>query len=82
MSDQTNRATADELRQIIERLERLASEKKDIADLEKECMAEAKGRGYDAKAIRKILALRKLEAEERAEQDAILDMYKDALGMG
>jgi uncharacterized protein (UPF0335 family) len=70
-----------ELRQIIERYERLEAEKKDIADGQKEVMAEAKGRGYDTKVLRKVIALRKRDADDIAEEEAVLEMYKAALGM-
>lgn len=73
--------TADELRQFIERAEQLASEKKDIAEQEKELFAEAKGRGYDTKVMRKLIALRKRKPDEVAEEDEILEVYKAALGM-
>ena len=72
---------ADELRAFIERLERLEEEKKTIADDIKEVYGEAKGRGYDTKVIRKIVALRKLDQNERSEMDAILELYLQALGM-
>lgn len=72
---------ADELRQFIERLERLAAEKRDIADQTKEVMAEAKGRGYDTKAIRAILTLRRMRPDDRAEQEAVIEIYANALGM-
>ena len=72
---------ADELRQFIERAEQLASEKKAIAEQEKELFAEAKGRGYDIKALRKIIALRKRKPDDIAEEEAVLDMYRSALGM-
>lgn len=75
------RVTADELRQFIERFERLEMEKKDIADQQKEVMAEAKGRGYDTKVMRKIIALRKRDRNDIAEEEAVLEMYKEALGM-
>ena len=75
------RVTADELRQFIERFERLEAEKKDIADQQKEVMAEAKGRGYDTKVMRKVIAIRKRDASDVAEEEAVLDMYKQALGM-
>jgi len=75
------RVTADELRQFIERYERLEAEKKDIADQQKEVMAEAKGRGYDTKVMRKIIALRKRKPDDIAEEEAVLEMYKHALGM-
>lgn len=76
-----HRIAADELRLLIERAERLEEEKKGIADDIKDVMAEAKSRGYDVKAIRKIIALRKIERAERQEQEAILETYKHALGM-
>lgn len=79
--DTANTVAAQELRQIVERYERLESEKKDIADAQKEVMAEAKGRGYDTKVLRKIIALRKRDANDLAEEEAVLDMYKTALGM-
>ena len=72
---------AGELRSFIERFERLEMEKKEIADQQKEVMAEAKGRGYDTKALRKIIALRKKKPDEIAEEEAVLDLYKAALGM-
>lgn len=73
--------TADELRQFIERYEQLAEEKAEIAAQQKDLMGEAKGRGYDTRVMRKIIALRKLKPDERAEQAAILDLYMSALGM-
>ena len=76
------RVTADELRQFIERYERLEMEKKDIADQQKEVMAEAKGRGYDTRVMRKVIALRKRDKDDLAEEEAVLEMYKEALGMG
>jgi len=81
VTEQSYRVTADELRQFIERLERLEAEKKDIADQQKEVMAEAKGRGYDTKVMRKVIAMRKRDKEDLAEEEAVLDMYKEALGM-
>ena len=72
---------ADELRLLIERAERLEEEKKGIGDDIKDVMAEAKGRGYDPRAIRKILAIRKKKKEEWQEEEAILEVYMQALGM-
>lgn len=80
-TDMSYRVTADELRQFIERYERLEAEKKDIADQQKEVMAEAKGRGYDTKVMRTVIALRKRDKEDLAEEEAVLEMYKEALGM-
>jgi uncharacterized protein (UPF0335 family) len=72
---------ADELRLLIERIERLEEEKKAIADDVKDVYAEAKARGYDAKAMRTIVRLRKMETHDRQEMEAILDTYKAALGL-
>lgn len=72
---------ADELRLLIERAERLEEEKKGVTDDIKDVMAEAKSRGYDAKAIRKIMAIRKKKKEEYQEEEAILETYLRALGM-
>ena len=82
MTDQeTYNVTGEELRQFIERIERLEVEKKDIADQIKEVMAEIKGRGYDTKAVRAIINIRKRDADDIAEEEAVLEMYKEALGM-
>lgn len=80
-SDNTYRVASGELRAFVERMERLDAEKKDIADQQKEVMAEAKGRGYDTKVLRKIIALRKRDPQDLSEEEAILEMYKEALGM-
>ena len=73
--------TADELRQFIERFEQLDAEKRDLSERQKELMAEAKGRGYDTAILSKIIALRKRKPDDIAEEEAILEMYKTALGM-
>lgn len=75
------RVTADELRAFIERVERLETEKKDIADGIKEVMSEAKGRGYDTKVMKKIIAERKRDRNDVAEEQAVMEMYREALGM-
>ena len=80
-TDATYRVTAEELRQFIERFERLEAEKKDIADQQKEVMAEAKARGYDTRVMRKVIALRRREADDVAEEEAVLALYREALGM-
>ena len=77
----SDNVTAAELRQFIERYEHLEVEKKDIADQQKEVMAEAKGRGYDAKIIRKIIAIRKRNKDDIAEEEAVMEVYMNALGM-
>ena len=79
--DSSYRVTADELRQFIERIERLDAEKKDLAEQQKEVMAEAKGRGYDTKVMRKLITMRKRDKDDIAEEEALLEMYKEALGM-
>ena len=75
------RITVGELRSFVERMELLAEEKRVIADQEKEVMAEAKGRGYDTKALRKLLALRKKDPQEISEEQAVLELYAEALDM-
>ncbi|MBB5752597.1 DUF2312 domain-containing protein [Prosthecomicrobium pneumaticum] len=84
MADETSNpggVAAAELRQFVERIERLEEEKKGIADDIKDVYAELKGRGYDTKAVKRIVALRKKDANEREEEEAILELYKNALGM-
>lgn len=73
--------SAGQLRAVIERVERLEEEKKEIMDQIKEVYAEAKGTGFDVKTLRKIVALRKKKPEERSEEEAMLDLYMSALGM-
>ncbi|MDG1130285.1 DUF2312 domain-containing protein [Seohaeicola saemankumensis] len=80
-TDATYSVAAEELRAFIERYERLEAEKKDIVDAQKEVMAEAKGRGYDTKVLRKVISLRKRDKDDIAEEEAVLEMYKAALGM-
>jgi uncharacterized protein (UPF0335 family) len=75
------RVIAAELRQFVERFERLDAEKTDIADLQKEVMAEAKGRGYNTRALRQIIRERKRDKDDLAEEQAVLDLYREALGM-
>jgi uncharacterized protein (UPF0335 family) len=72
---------AGQLRAFIERIERLEEEKKTIGDDIKEVYAEAKGTGFDTKAIRTLIRLRKKDQAEREEEESILDLYKAALGM-
>jgi len=81
MSDSAYRVTAEELRSFVERVENLDSEKRDIADAQKEVLSEAKARGYDVKIIRKIVAMRKKSPEQISEEEAVMEMYRDALGM-
>lgn len=80
--DQAYSVAADELRQFIEQFEQLEAEKKDITERQKEVMAEAKARGYDTAVMKKIISLRRRDRDDIAEEEAILEMYKQALGMG
>lgn len=73
---------ADRLRSFIERVERLEEEKAALGTDIGEVYSEAKGNGFDVKIMRKIVALRKLDSADRAEQDAILTLYREALGLG
>ncbi|QJE73993.1 DUF2312 domain-containing protein [Aerophototrophica crusticola] len=72
---------AERLRSFIERIERLEEEKKGIQDDIKDIFAEAKGTGFDVKTIRQIIRLRKMEKDDRQESEALLELYKAALGM-
>lgn len=73
---------ADELRLLIERIERFEGDKKELSLDVKDVYAEAKSRGYCTKTMRKVVALRKMETHDRQEADALLETYRDALGMG
>jgi uncharacterized protein (UPF0335 family) len=75
------RVAKDQLKAFIERVERLEEEKKAIADDIRDVYAEAKGNGFDVKALRAIVRLRKMDTSARQEQQAILDTYMHALGM-
>jgi len=79
--EQTYGVTADQLRSYIERIERLEEEKSNISKDIREVFAEAKGNGFDAKAMREVLKIRKRDAMEQDELDYILETYKRALGM-
>ena len=72
---------SNQLRAFIERIERLEEEKKTIADDIKDVYGEAKSMGYDTKVLRKVVSIRKLDQNERMEQEAVLDTYLAALGM-
>lgn len=77
----SHRVAVEELRAFVERYERLEAEKQDIADQQKEVMAEAKGRGYDVKILRRVIALRKKDPAEISEEEAVLELYREALGI-
>ena len=77
----TTKFAKDQLKAIVERIERLEEEKKTISDDIRDVYGEAKGNGYDVKALRTIVRMRKQDANERAEQETILETYMQALGM-
>ena len=79
--DNSYRVTGEELRQFIERYEHLEAERKDLLDQQKEVLAEARNKGYDIRVVRKLMAIRRRDPQEVSEEDAILQLYKDALGM-
>jgi len=76
-----NRVTAQELRQLVEKYERLEVERADVLAQQREVMAEAKSKGYDTRILRKLIVLMKRDSEQVAEEDAILELYKNSLGM-
>jgi uncharacterized protein (UPF0335 family) len=78
---QFERVSADELRSFVERIERLRAEIADIKDLEKEVFAEAKAQGYMTRPIRSLIKLRATDPDQRAEEEAVLQMYKEAVGL-
>ncbi|MBI5112892.1 MAG: DUF2312 domain-containing protein [Rhodovulum sp.] len=75
------RGAQDQIRAFVERIEKLEEEKKALADDIKDVFAEAKGNGYDVKALREVIRLRKQDRDERAEREAIVEVYLAALGM-
>ncbi len=81
MSDAGHNVTDDRLRLLIERVERLEEEKAAIADDIKDVFLEAKAVGYDAKIMKQVIRLRKMQPDDRREMETILDLYKSALGM-
>lgn len=81
VSDKAYEAAGDELRQIVERYEQLEAEKKDAAGRQSEVMSEAKGRGYNVKVLKKLIAERRRSADDVAEEEALGQIYKSALGI-
>jgi uncharacterized protein (UPF0335 family) len=80
-SEPATRLAAEQLKSIIERIERLEEEKKTISDDIRDIYSESKGNGYDTKALRTIVRMRKQDANERQEAETILESYMQALGM-
>lgn len=81
MSKKTGGVAADQLKSIIARVEKLEEEKSGVSADIRDVFAEAKGNGFDTKAIRTIIKMRKMDAQEREEQETVLDTYLHALGM-
>ncbi|HEV7414746.1 MAG TPA: DUF2312 domain-containing protein [Tianweitania sediminis] len=81
VTDSSQTVAAGQLRAFIERIERLEEEKKNISDDIKDVYAECKGTGFDTKAVRQIIRLRKQDQAEREEAEALLELYMNALGM-
>ena len=77
----TPRVAAEELRAFVEMFERLEAEKKEVADAQKDVMSEARARRYDVKTLRALIALRKKTPDELADEEAMLEMYREALGI-
>lgn len=78
---ESHSVAADELRQFVERIEKLEQEKSDIASDIKDVYTELAGRGYDKKSVRQIIKIRKKDREELQEEEEILNLYREALGM-
>jgi len=78
--DVLNTTAQGQLKSIIERIERLEEEKKEVSEQIKEVFAEAKGNGFDVKVLRKVVRIRKQDRAKRLEEEAILDLYLSAIG--
>ena len=76
-----DQVTAAELLQFIERHEQLDAQKKGVSDEQKDLMAELKGRGYDGKAFKEVIRLRKMKPDQRAEFEAVVELYRTAAGL-
>lgn len=81
MSDAPSALAGDRLKQLIEKIERLEEEKSEVALQIKEVFAEAKSEGFETKVMRQVLTLRRMKPHDRSEQEELLDLYKNALGM-
>ncbi|MBC8410683.1 MAG: DUF2312 domain-containing protein [Paracoccaceae bacterium] len=81
VNDSVYRVTRDEIRSFVERIERLNIEKSEIAEQQNEVFAEAKSRGYDTRILRKVVSMRKQDPQDLSEQEAILEIYREALDL-
>ena len=73
-------AAADEIKSFVDRFERLDENRQEVVKQQKEVMDEAKGRGYDVKALKKVIAMRRRDRDELAEEEALIEVYRDAIG--
>ena len=80
-NDNVYRITREEIRSFVERIERLNIEKNEIAEQQKEVFSEAKARGYDTRVLRKVVSLRKRDPQDLSEEEAILELYREALDL-
>ncbi|MDB4229361.1 DUF2312 domain-containing protein [Paracoccaceae bacterium] len=81
VNDSVYRVTRDEIKSFVERIERLNIEKSEIAEQQNEVFAEAKSRGYDTRILRKVVSMRKQDPQDLSEQEAILEIYREALDL-
>ena len=81
VNDSVYRVTRDEIRSFVERIERLNIEKSEIAEQQNAVFAEAKSRGYDTRILRKVVSMRKQDPQDLSEQEAILEIYREALDL-
>ena len=81
VNDSVYRVTRDEIRSFVERIERLNIEKNEITEQQNEVFAEAKSRGYDTRILRKVVSMRKRDPQDLSEEEAILEIYREALGL-
>ena len=79
--DNVYRVTREEIRSFVERIEQLNLEKNEIAEQQKEVFSEAKARGYDTRILRKVVSLRKRDPQDLSEEEAILEIYREALDL-
>jgi len=80
-NDNVYRITREEIRSFVERIEQLNIEKNEIAEQQKEVFSEAKARGYDTRVLRKVVSLRKRDPQDLSEEEAILEIYREALDL-
>jgi|TARA_B100001063_G_scaffold237275_1_gene258018 uncharacterized protein (UPF0335 family) len=80
-NDNVYRVTREEIRSFVERIENLNIEKNEISEQQKDVFAEAKSRGYDTRILRKVVSMRKRDPQDLSEEEAILEIYREALDL-